>query len=543
LALSSSSKNLIVVDACEVCRERRIERIERIEGINLPALLVLFTCTPLPRIFRFEEQAMKKSCAILAASVLLTCEQKSCMQVAAFTGSDPRHKPTRVVLAPLISSVKASRVTRVLASVSQEDTIGSDASNNEPLQTVGTLVLEQAVAPTKVAPLDALAALVYGNSDQANREYQRGLVTIGFITLLFSSNSPVLHSAFTSGSGATPPVLLLNAGVSCVALLGLLVGGETLEQNTELPSALIEQQQQQRQQQRQQQLQLGQAPQDLGLQQQNVATNNPLVNLLSGGEDKLKALQGGCELGLWKFLGTTANIYGLSLTTAAHGSFLIQLTTLIVPVVQGVMGVPIPKRIQFSIVLALAGVVCFTQDPTGTPSLMGDALCVVAAAFYATYDLRLFSWGKQVPARRLITGKIATQALLSVGLLLTAGSTSALLGSDNVSDLSAWQETMQYVTTNPQWTMLIPVILWSGVVVNALAPFLQVGGQQAVGPTRCQTIYASQPLWAAIMSFVVFGETIGFQGLFGGTAFLTALFLAATTEAPDPDCGKAQCEV
>ena len=80
-------------------------------------------------------------------------------------------------------------------------------------------------------------------------------------------------------------------------------------------------------------------------------------------------------------------------------------------------------------------------------------------------------------------------------------------------------------------------------MVNAIVPFLQVGGQQAIGPTRSQTIYASQPLWAAIMSFFFLGETIGLTGAVGGTAFLVALFLAATAEAPDPDCGKQNCEV
>lgn len=91
--------------------------------------------------------------------------------------------------------------------------------------------------------------------------------------------------------------------------------------------------------------------------------------------------------------------------------------------------------------------------------------------------------------------------------------------------------------------MLVPVIIWSGVAVNAVAPFLQVGGQQAIGPTRCQTIYASQPLWAALMSFFFLGETIGIQGLVGGTAFLSALFLAATAEPPDADCPEVTCEV
>ena len=343
--------------------------------------------------------------------------------------------------------------------------------------------------------MDALSSFAAGSNTSA--EYRRGLVTIVFITFLFSSNSPAIHAAFSSAEHIAPPVLLLNAAVSCIALVGLLLGGESLESNTELPSVL-------------QKSKIDDDDDD----------NQPNASSL--------AFQGGVELGIWKMLGTTANLYGLALTTASHGALLIQLTTLIVPVVQGIQGVPIPKRIQFSVVLALAGVISFTQDSTGSPSAIGDALCVLAAIFYATYDLRLFSWGKQVAPRQLITTKIGTQALLSIASLVAVD----------------YPNTVQYVTSDdPNWSTIIPLVLWSGVAVNAVAPFLQVGGQQAVGPTRCQTIYASQPLWASILSFVFLGETIGIQGLVGGSAFLVALFLAATTDAPDPDCPEVTCEV
>ena len=86
------------------------------------------------------------------------------------------------------------------------------------------------------------------------------------------------------------------------------------------------------------------------------------------------------------------------------------------------------------------------------------------------------------------------------------------------------------------------VTLWSGLAVNAVAPFLQVGGQQAVGPARAQILYASQPLWAALMSLFLLGETVGAQGLVGGTAFLGAMMLAATAELPNPNCEEDICE-
>ena len=398
---------------------------------------------------------------------------------------------------------RSTSIVGALFMADVDEAIVSTANNDAPLNDKDSDAIQDTFfpppsrsQPVSVSPVDAMTAVAVGgaegDSETADAEYKRGLLTIGFITLLFASNSPALHAAF-SGTDS-PPVLLLNAAVSCVALVGLVLGGESLESSTPLPSALKENQKTQTKE-----------------------------------EQDALAFQGGCELGVWKFLGTTANLYGLALTTAGHGALLIQLTTLIVPVVQGIQGVPIPRRIQFSIVLALAGVICFTQDSTGSPSALGDALCVLAAVFYATYDLRLFAWGKRVAPRRLITSKIGTQAILSVVLLL------GMAGS--------WQETVDYISSGPDWSMIVPVVLWCGVTVNALAPFLQVGGQQAVGPTRCQTIYASQPLWAALLSFIFLGETIGLQGLIGGSAFCSALFLAATADAPDADCPEKVCEV
>ena len=392
--------------------------------------------------------------------------------------------------APKVLVRKNSALRRTIVYRMATPLVDDEVFSDAPLLATDAALTKPSGLPVQVSPLETMAVISFGT----NPEYRRGLLTIVGITFLFASNSPALHAAFADGS---PPILLVNAAISCVALVGLLFGGSALESSTPQPSALI--------------------------------------------EDEDVSLQAGLELGLWKFLGTTANVAGLSMTTADHGAFLIQLTTLIVPVVQGVMGIPIPRRIQWAVVLALAGVFLFTQDVVVARGSMsesiaalhasssrGDALCVVAAAFYATYDLRLFAWGKKVAARKLITGKIATQAMLSV-LVCAAYS---------------YQESFVYLTSSShRFDVLIPVILWSGIAVNAIAPYLQVGGQQAVGPTRCQTIYASQPLWASIMSYGFLGETVGRQGLAGGAAFLTALYLAATAEAPDPECGQKNCEV
>jgi drug/metabolite transporter (DMT)-like permease len=358
-------------------------------------------------------------------------------------------------------------------------------------------------------------------------EYKKGIAIISFITLLNASLAPVWHTVFAGGEG--PPPLFLNAVVSVTALIGLLAFGPFLDGKVETTSALAEK---------------------------------------SENAWSAKSFRGGMELGFWKglgesavggtdfqrnllcdkchvvfrgsfsphvrvgsphsFAGTTCHIYGMALTTANHGAFLLQMTTLIVPVVQGLRGAEkIPQQIQWAVILALVGITAFTQDPNGAASVatidetslrIGDALVLGAAAFYSAYDIQTFYWGREVPRNELVTIKIGFQAVLSIVLCAVASRT----------------EVLDYLSSNPDWFLVVPTILWSGLIVNALATFLQVGGMQSVGPTRAQTIFASQPLWASIMNFVFLGETMGLQGLLGGGSFLGALFLAATAEAPLP---------
>ena len=343
----------------------------------------------------------------------------------------------------------------------------------------------------------------------ATNTYRNGLITIGFITLLFASNSPILHSAFELTTNA-PPVLLVNAAVTVVGLLGVVLLSPILTQFVPDPSLTLDD---------------DIVNDNNNMDSTDTPSNNMIMNVVGS------SAIAGAELGLWKFLGTTANMYGLSQTSSDHGAFLIQLTTLLVPAAQGLMGVPIPTRIWSAIGLALGGVFMFTQDPNQNDcaSLQGDLLCALAAVFYATYDLRLFKWGKIIPTNELITTKMMTQSALSLGLLLALGQEETLTFISQVSLNDS--------------NLVIGVSIWSGLAVNCLAPYLQVSGQQAVGPTRAQILYASQPLWAAIMSYFLLGEQVGFEGITGGSAFLCAMFLAATAETPDANCNSKECEV
>jgi hypothetical protein len=182
--------------------------------------------------------------------------------------------------------------------------------------------------------------------DSAAHSYRRGLATIGFITLLFASNSPALHAAFSKTSNA-PPVLLINAAVTVVGLLGVAVASPLMKRFVPDPSG-------------------GSngadffAPSRADAERAGIDADDPMASAKASSDDFVASILApsaiaGAELGLWKTLGTTANIWGLSQTSSDHGAFLIRLTTLIVPAAQGLSGVPIPTRIWTAIVLALGG--------------------------------------------------------------------------------------------------------------------------------------------------------------------------------------------
>ena len=46
-----------------------------------------------------------------------------------------------------------------------------------------------------------------------------------------------------------------------------------------------------------------------------------------------------------------------------------------------------------------------------------------------------------------------------------------------------WGDVVDYLSSGLEFGVLIPTVLWSGLVVNALTIFLQVGGIQMMGPT------------------------------------------------------------
>ena len=113
----------------------------------------------------------------------------------------------------LVQLYSANTDEDVTTTIIQQNGDGSSSSatiENQVVNTTGMPTLELIVDDDTTTNNESII-----NEEDAEQSYRRGLATIGFITLLFASNSPALHSAFAFTT-TVPPVLLINALVTVV---------------------------------------------------------------------------------------------------------------------------------------------------------------------------------------------------------------------------------------------------------------------------------------------------------------------------------------
>jgi drug/metabolite transporter (DMT)-like permease len=211
----------------------------------------------------------------------------------------------------------------------------------------------------------------------------------------------------------------------------------------------------------------------------------------------------GLEISLWAA--------ALGLTTVANATLLVNLT----PVFAAAIGWVLFKERLSATVLgggaaALLGAVILAMAraqanggpaPSETQGLIGDSFALVGALFYAGYLLIVRGLGKQVSVGAVMFLATLVSAFVSLALGLALG--EAML---------------------PQ--------TWSGwVLLVALGVIVQVGGQGliAYGVGRLPIVASTvllwmQPLVAAVLAWVLFGEALGSLAFAGAALILAGIF-------------------
>lgn len=269
---------------------------------------------------------------------------------------------------------------------------------------------------------------------------------------------------------------------------------------------------------------------------------------------------GGLELGSYLFLGNGLQVVGLQTVPADRAAFLVQLTTVMVPLVsawvsgRGLDSAPLFTWIACAV--AFLGVIIMGMDDSVQPAQMpssedfnwdsiissihvsqGDGLIILAALAYTMHVVRLGFYAPKTRPLTLAMSKARWEAIFSVILvviLANSANRSAMpyFIQQMGKEIIIYFETVQAFIANTgnsiessALQIFVAAILWTGMITSAYTIYAQSFGQRRINPVDSNLIYTTQPLFSSLFAYWVLDEQLGVSGWVGAALIGVALGL------------------
>ncbi len=225
-----------------------------------------------------------------------------------------------------------------------------------------------------------------------------------------------------------------------------------------------------------------------------------------------ETLKKGAILGGALFGGYLFQTLGLLYVTPARSAFITGFCTLIVPPFAFLLLRTKPeKTLPGSIALALFGLFLLTGvDKESNPLFIGDVLTLLGATAYALQIVLVERFTRGSNAFDLATVEMGTVTLLSLLLTLLSPKQTMLPYS-----LAAWGS-----------------IVFLGAVATALAFTVQKVAQRYTSATHAGIIFISEPVFAALFSYFLWGERLTKQSILGCTFILLGILTTQIRFSP-----------
>lgn len=225
----------------------------------------------------------------------------------------------------------------------------------------------------------------------------------------------------------------------------------------------------------------------------------------------LRVLKEGAILGGALFGGYLFQTLGLLYVTPARSAFVTGFCTLIVPLfAYFILRVQPEKTLPGSIALALLGLFLLTGSSREKGLLFGDALTLLGATAYALQIVLVERFTKRNDAFALATVEMGMVALLSLFLALLFPGQKML----------------------PQTFQAWGSILFLGVAATGFAFTVQKLAQRYTTATHAGIIFISEPAFAAIFSYFLWGERLTTQGILGCALMLLGILTTQLRFSP-----------
>jgi drug/metabolite transporter (DMT)-like permease len=232
----------------------------------------------------------------------------------------------------------------------------------------------------------------------------------------------------------------------------------------------------------------------------------PLVTLRTG--FSRAELRAGALLTLLLASGFATQAYGLQYTTPARSAFIVAMSSVLAPFIALVL---LKHRTGWMVFLALliagAGIYFLTAPDSGGLN-RGDLWTLITSVVFGGHIVAVSEFSKRFDAQRLVWLQLPGTA---IGTLI-----AALL--------------LEHLRFDWSWG-LMGALLFLAIMSTAVALVWQFRAQREMSSARASLIFCFEPVFAALTSWLFWGERFSaFQGL-GAVLILVGMVLAVIGEA------------
>ncbi|RLV57421.1 DMT family transporter [Aeromicrobium phragmitis] len=221
-----------------------------------------------------------------------------------------------------------------------------------------------------------------------------------------------------------------------------------------------------------------------------------------------RAVVGGAAVGAVYGLGQWLQFEGLTRSSPTVAAFIVSMYIVFVPAITVVLlRTRVSRRLAVSVVVATLGIAVMSLR--GWAFGTGEAITLVAAAAYAVHVLALSAVARPGQAHALAVVQMATITVVLAPWALVGGVTLP--------------------STSADWTSMIYLALIAGGV----AMLVQTWAQARIAAAQAAVVMTTEPVWAAILSVLIWHETLDFRTMLGGVLVLVAAVLVLGDE-PSP---------
>jgi drug/metabolite transporter (DMT)-like permease len=219
------------------------------------------------------------------------------------------------------------------------------------------------------------------------------------------------------------------------------------------------------------------------------------------------AFQKGTALGILLCLGFVLQTVGLTYTSASKSAFITGMLVVFTPLMQFVIERQFPKLGNILGVLLVTIGLYLLTSPEGSTFNLGDGLTLACAILFAIYIVYLDIVSKETDIFHLTFLQIVVTGLLSVILALLF---------ENIR--------VEYTTS------FLFVLFYLSLFATLLTTFIQTKFQKDTSPTRAAIIFSIEPVFAAVLAYLVLNEAIGLLGIVGGAVIVVGLLTSQLSD-------------